>query len=127
MKKDKGWRCTCGTFNFLWRTQCRQCAKKQKRTGHDSHVMHDNSLKGHSENISAATYSERHQMILRWLREHDRRHWTDRQIMKGLGFVDMNAVRPRITELVQRGILLEYGSVVDNTTGKTCRTVGLKT
>lgn len=48
---------------------------------------------------------------------------TDRQVMAALGFTDPNAVRPRITELVQAGLLLECGEVADALTGKTVRLV----
>lgn len=48
---------------------------------------------------------------------------TDREIMKSLGFADMNTVRPRITELIKDGVLAEKGSVEDATTGKWVRLV----
>jgi hypothetical protein len=50
----------------------------------------------------------------------------DREIAERLGFTDMNAVRPRITELIKKHHkLMECGAVVDSVTGKTVRTVGL--
>jgi predicted HTH transcriptional regulator len=39
---------------------------------------------------------------------------TDRQIMERLGFADMNAVRPRISELVKSGMLREVGGVQED-------------
>lgn len=38
---------------------------------------------------------------------------TAREIMIKLGFKDMNSVRPRITELAKRGLLVEYGKAYD--------------
>ena len=49
-----------------------------------------------------------------------------RQIMKALGFTDANTVKPRITELIDKGILEECGSVRDPETGKRVRLVRIK-
>lgn len=46
---------------------------------------------------------------------------TDRQVMEALGFHDANAVRPRITELLDAGKLCEVESAKDHVTGKTVR------
>lgn len=46
---------------------------------------------------------------------------TDRQVMNKLGLTDMNAVRPRLSELIKAGILIECGKTKDETTGKTVR------
>jgi len=48
---------------------------------------------------------------------------TDREVMKALGYSDMNAVRPRITELVQKHWAKEVGNVSDPVTGKKVRQV----
>lgn len=48
---------------------------------------------------------------------------TDREVAAALGFADMNAVRPRITELLQDGWLREVDEVVDQVTGKLVRRV----
>ena len=50
---------------------------------------------------------------------------TDRQIRDRLGLPDMNNVRPRITELVDAGLLREVDSVVCSVTGKTVRIVDM--
>lgn len=39
---------------------------------------------------------------------------SDREVMIILGFNDMNSVRPRITELIQEGVLEECGTVKDS-------------
>ena len=48
---------------------------------------------------------------------------TDRDVKCLLGFADMNAVRPRITELIESGLLRECGRVKDAVTGKMVRVV----
>lgn len=47
---------------------------------------------------------------------------TDREVRDRCGFQDMNSVRPRITELVEEGFLVEGPSVKDEVTGRTVRT-----
>ena len=48
---------------------------------------------------------------------------SDRQIKDGLGFDDMNKVRPRITELVTSGLLVEGENIIDPVTSRPVRTV----
>ena len=50
---------------------------------------------------------------------------SDRQVKDILGYSDMNAVRPRITELCKEGRLEEVGAKVDPVTNKKVRCVGL--
>ena len=50
---------------------------------------------------------------------------TDREVMQGMGFKDMNAVRPRITELLAKKILEENGSTRDHETKRYVRKVRL--
>lgn len=46
---------------------------------------------------------------------------TDREAMQRLGFTDPNAVRPRITEMVESGWLEECGTAIDSDTKKAVR------
>lgn len=48
---------------------------------------------------------------------------TDRQVMRALGFVEPNAVRPRITELIAEGWAEEVGAMKCRETGKSVRLV----
>lgn len=82
-------------------------------------MIHQNSLCAYHEGRQAL--SERAGLVLAWVREHGPA--TDRQIMSGLGFGEPNAVRPRVTELVDIGMLAEVGSVRCSVTGKTVRRV----
>jgi len=66
--------------------------------------------------------SRRQAAILQWLLANPR-SWTDREIAAGMGYTEMNAVRPRITELVAQGILEESGSIRCPVTGKRVRRV----
>lgn len=51
---------------------------------------------------------------------------TDREIVETMGYRDMNAVRPRVTELIEAGILVEHDSVRCPVTGKTVRRVAVR-
>lgn len=72
-------------------------------------------------------FSKRELLILDLLREgRNRAGLTDREVMLALGFSDMNAVRPRLTELVAEGLVNEIGSKDDPVTGKCVRIVALR-
>ena len=43
---------------------------------------------------------------------------TAREVANALGYLDMNAVRPRITELCKEGYLVEVGIKIDPVTGR---------
>lgn len=47
--------------------------------------------------------------------------WTDRQVLNRLRLRDMNEVRPSITKLVERGLLVEVGTVRCSTTKRQVR------
>lgn len=86
--------------------------------------VHINSLAAYDEG-QLEIFSARELAILSFLKSNP---WgnvpqTDREIMKGLGFTDMNSVRPRITELIKADVLAEEGSVECATTGKWVRLV----
>jgi hypothetical protein len=46
---------------------------------------------------------------------------TDREVAERLGFTEMNAVRPRITELIKAQLVTEVYDVPDHVTGKKVR------
>jgi hypothetical protein len=46
---------------------------------------------------------------------------TDREVMLALGFSDPNAVRPRLTALIESGVVREAGKIQCAITGKTVR------
>lgn len=77
--------------------------------------MHSNSIAAW-RNLDTATRSR---MVLDAFAKHG--GMTDRQCMEALGFGDMNAVRPRITELVQVGLLTESCNVFDSVTRRNVR------
>lgn len=47
--------------------------------------------------------------------------YTDRQVKEILHKDDMNCIRPRVTELIDMGELIEFGKVKDEYSGKTVR------
>lgn len=51
---------------------------------------------------------------------------TDREVARDLGFRDMNSVRPRITEMIESGVLVEVGKVKDAVTHVSVRLVRIK-
>jgi hypothetical protein len=84
--------------------------------------VHANSIAAY--HAEEAKLSKRAQAILEWITEHGPH--TDRGVMKGMGFPDPNCVRPRITELVERRLLMEVGDVTCPVTGKTVRRVDIR-
>lgn len=89
-------------------------------------MMHQNSLFAYQENATRLTNRER--AIIALLEKDSLQYLgrTDRMIMMGLHFTDPNSVRPRITALVQRGVLEECGEIRDSVTGQTVRLVRIK-
>jgi predicted HTH transcriptional regulator len=84
--------------------------------------VHDNSKKAIREERALGKPHTRRKEILRLL-VHTGQPFTDRQIMRALGYQEMNQVRPRITELVKAGSLRESGKGKCPVTGKTVRLV----
>lgn len=82
--------------------------------------MHTHSLDCYT--AEEARFSAREEMIHGKL-VAVRHAATDRQVAGWLGFADMNAVRPRITELIERGWVEECGATRCPVTGKTVRLV----
>ena len=82
--------------------------------------MHANSVKAYAE--GRAVLNERSRAVLSIYRL-TRRQMTDRECMCIMHFTDPNAVRPRITELIDAGLLVECGKTKDAITGKTVRLV----
>jgi DNA-binding Lrp family transcriptional regulator len=79
---------------------------------------HTNSFLSH-QNINKY---QRRQIILNVYRSSNR-PLTDREVAERAGFCEMNAVRPRITEMIEDGILQECGVVKSQRTGRRVRTV----
>jgi hypothetical protein len=82
--------------------------------------VHANSVKVYREDT--AKISKRASEVLRLLKVSGVA-LTDREVMKSLGFTDPNSVRPRITELIDAGLIKEAGTTTDELTGKKVRRV----
>ena len=83
--------------------------------------MHINSLLAFDE--ERAKLNDRCQRILRVIEKYP--NSTDRDILAELGQTDPNYVRPRITELIRRGLVVETGATICAVSGRKCRTIGL--
>jgi hypothetical protein len=81
-------------------------------------AMHENSLAAFEEITDER--SDRANAIYELL-ANMARPMTDREIMKRLGFVERNAVAPRITELIEGHWLVEGGDITCPVTGKRVR------
>jgi predicted HTH transcriptional regulator len=84
--------------------------------------VHANSIAAYQQ--EEPKLSKRAEAIYDWIKVHGPH--TDREVMKGMGFPDMNNVRPRITELLEAHRLMEVGSVLCSTTNKTVRRVDIR-
>jgi len=78
-------------------------------------MMHENSL----EAFHSLDKETRRRKILEVFKA--RGPMTDRLVCLNLGFSEMNAVRPRITEMVKDNILEEITKTKDAITGRTVR------
>ena len=82
----------------------------------------ENPMQAHPHSIKL---SKRAGEILDWVTVRGPR--TDRQVAREMGFgQNLNAVRPRITELICDGLLMEVCSVICPTTKKRVRLVDLR-
>lgn len=79
--------------------------------------MHQNSLTAYF----SLDLDPRCRVILSVYEKEPNESFTDRQVKNRLGFEDMNQVRPRISGLVDKGILIECGHVKCGVTGKPVR------
>lgn len=70
-------------------------------------------------------FGQRHKKVIEVLRRATLAQ-TDREVMIACGFTDPNAVRPRITELLEAEILVEAGTTECPVTHKTVRLVTLR-
>jgi hypothetical protein len=90
---------------------------------HETHEMHENSLETYDEILNDGSISKRCKVIIEAYQKYG--SMTDRDVKDCLNFQDMNAVRPRITEMLQVGILQEVNTILDKATGKPVRVVKL--
>ena len=85
-------------------------------------MIHDNSINSYH---SLEGLNKRCRMVVSAL--SDLGVATDRRIKEHLNLPDMNNVRPRVTELLKLGHLVECGDEICNVTNKTVRKVRLST
>lgn len=85
---------------------------------HENHDMHPHSIEAHDAELPKLT--GRKVQIYEFIKQHG--PCTDRDVCEGLKFYDMNAVRPRITEMIPL-YLKEAGARRDKLTKRTVRVV----
>lgn len=102
----------CGAVQRRWarRPEC------QRRLA-DGRGRHENSLAAHRDQAVRAVLTGRRAAVAEWVRSHG--PCTVREIVEGLFGPgrDMNMARPRVTELLNAGVLREAGRVHDPVTG----------
>ena len=86
-------------------------------------MIHENSRSAYEE-IKPELSGRRKEIYLTMLKHGTR--LTDREIKDMMGLSDMNAVRPRITEMIKSGHVEEVESVKCPVTNKTVRKVRIK-
>lgn len=84
--------------------------------------MHENSVAAY--HAEESKLSRRARAILAYITLAGPR--TDRQVMQEMGFSEPNSVRPRITELIEAGKLMEVCSRRCEITGKSVRVVDIR-
>lgn len=84
-------------------------------------MIHEHSIAAYHAELPRL--SRRAAKIIGWLELHGPS--TDREVVYGMGFSDMNCVRPRITEAIEVGALVEVGEKRCSMTGKMVRIVDL--
>lgn len=81
-------------------------------------AMHENSLASFDEG-KPHDFTKRQLEIIRLFRIFGK--MTDRETLAASEYTDMNAVRPRITELIDRAIVCEVSSIICPVTKKRVR------
>lgn len=105
-----------------WRSRHDRCRCRAHDRA-DARGRHSNSLAAYDDQRLQAEMTGRRAMIVAWLREHGPA--TDREIVAGLYHdgADPNLVRPRVSELLDAGAIVETGHVRDHATGMKVRRV----
>ncbi len=81
--------------------------------------MHENSMQAFS--ASRPLLNKREELILGELKAHG--SGTDRQIARRLNLSDLNMCRPRLSSLIDKGLVRECGSMTCPTSKRTVRIV----
>jgi hypothetical protein len=108
-------------FPATTRSWVDDCRRPRRRLPRQNRGHHENSL---ASNEAIAPVADGRRAAIRcWLIDHGPA--TDRQIRDGIfgNSGDMNLVRPRVTELIDAGSVIEDGRVKCPTTGMTVRLV----
>jgi hypothetical protein len=88
-------------------------------------MAHNNSIDSYYE--IAKSLGGKQFEVYRLFKSRPNDSFTDRQVKETLGKDDMNQVRPRINELIKKGLLYEAKDEKDSKTGRKVRSVKLLT
>lgn len=86
-------------------------------------MIHTNSIIAYWD--GRHKFSKRECEILGWMFQNPA-PTTDRNMKDALRYADMNAVRPRITELIKKGCVEECGERICGVTGKRVRLIQVR-
>ena len=106
-------------FRNKVRARSREILEERKK--HRDQNMHSHSLEAYK--IECSKLEGRKKDVHAWLKLNGAS--TDREVMAGLGHSDMNTVRPRITEMIEFGVLAETGETACPVTNRTVRIVNV--
>lgn len=87
-------------------------------------MTHRHSIESFKEMIRTGARNTRCLLIYKLLTKY-KKPKTDKQISAALGSQDPNYARPRITEMIKSGALVEAGETYDTKTQRTVRLVRL--
>ena len=83
--------------------------------------VHKFSIEAYHEGKMHGFFNDRQTEIIHAVR--GMKECTVRELCERLGYSDLNAIRPRCTELIDKGVLEEAGSKKCDKTGRTVMTV----
>tara|TARA_R100000664_G_scaffold31617_1_gene45405 strand:- start:1416 stop:1766 length:351 start_codon:yes stop_codon:yes gene_type:complete len=95
--------------------------QNEKKGKHKSHRVRQATLMSYAELLP--TLPTRNRQVFEAFKEGGPA--TDREIKKRIGFDDMNMVRPRITALIEDGLLEEIAKIRCDTTNRLVRLVAI--
>jgi hypothetical protein len=93
-------------------------------SAHATHEIHKNSLAAWHAGERSGYFSDRELEVLNAL-QSAHRPLRDREIMAACGYAELAKVQPRISTLIDRGVLVEVGRSLCPETGKRVRLVDI--
>jgi hypothetical protein len=89
-------------------------------------TIHENSVLSFDAMKTSGDLSKREHAVYGVCLAAGKAGRTARQVGTALGFADLNAVKPTITRLITKGVLIESGHVIDPVTRRRVRLVAVR-